>query len=371
MNGYNGMEILLLLGIGQGLFLSLTLSILHNKNVAANRVLSLQLFVSCLILFTRMMLHRADEIWVVQRLAPMEALIFVLAPLGYIYLKRLLEKGQAQYRLSILHYIPALIYLGYLLYINSYSNEEFGRRMMDGSMGLPFFIAELGALLFNISYWFFGARFFLKALNKEKDQLSFRQSALLFVKILVIGSGGILSAWAIGFVGLHGFHVIIPIINYNLVWAAIPILIYIVGFFALRQPELFRLTIEEPKVKVKKRMDEKDVVLLKEKLTQLMSEEKVYLDNELTLVHLSGQLNTSTNNLSWLLNSVYQSNFYDFVNRYRIKAFLSKLEQNEHKAKTLLSLSMDVGFNSKSTFNKAFKMVLNETPSSYIKRLAS
>ena len=99
--------------------------------------------------------------------------------------------------------------------------------------------------------------------------------------------------------------------------------------------------------------------------------QKVYLDNELTLVHLSKALDTSTNNLSWLLNVVYKANFYDFVNEYRIKEFIAKLEQDEHKAKTLLSLSMEVGFNSKSTFNKAFKSVLNETPSSYIKRRAS
>ena len=50
-----------------------------------------------------------------------------------------------------------------------------------------------------------------------------------------------------------------------------------------------------------------------------------------------------------------------------LEAFLEKIEKKEHKTQTLLSLSMDVGFNSKSTFNKAFKATLQQTPTSYIK----
>jgi len=80
-------------------------------------------------------------------------------------------------------------------------------------------------------------------------------------------------------------------------------------------------------------------------------------------------LGTSTNDLSWLLNNVYQSNFYDYINQHRIAAFLEKIKEKEHKRHTLLFLSMEVGFNSKSTFNKAFKTILQDTPSNYIKKI--
>ncbi|MEM9077310.1 MAG: AraC family transcriptional regulator [Bacteroidota bacterium] len=369
---YSATDIVLLLGIGQGLFLSFSLLLIQKKNRAANRILALQLVLSCLILLARMMLHKADEFWVIQRLAPLESLIFVVGPLGYVYFKRLFEKGQSKYMVNSLHFAPALVYLTFLSYLNSYSNEEFGQKLISGGFHYFFLVAELTAIIFNLYYWFLSFRFIQTIQKKVKEQFSFAQSTLTFAKILLIASITILTIWAIGFFNIQIFRLQIPTITYNVIWIGIPVLIYIVGFYAIRQPEIFRVLVEEKaKTKLRKLLDDKSIADLKRKLEQLMESEKAYLDNELTLVNLSKELNTSTNNLSWLLNTIYQTNFYDFVNEYRIKEFILKLEHNEHKVKTLLSLSMEVGFNSKSTFNKAFKSVQNETPSSYIKRLAS
>lgn len=100
-----------------------------------------------------------------------------------------------------------------------------------------------------------------------------------------------------------------------------------------------------------------------------MINEKVYFNHKLTLVDLAKRLNTSTNNVSWLLNNIHKCTFYDYINTYRVKAFVEKIHNGEHHHHTLLALSMDSGFNSKSTFNKAFKAVINDTPSNYIKKL--
>ncbi len=373
MGNFNVIDILLLFGIGQGLFLGITLPIIHKKNVSANRVLTLLLLSACGCLFTRMLIHKAEELHFIQRLAPMETLIFVFGPLSFIYLKRLLEKDQHRFRLSPVHYIPAMIYLIFLIYLSMMPREEFARRVMQGQFGAVFFFAELSALLFNIYYWCLDMLFFLKAMKKEKEQLSFDQSVFSFVTVVFIASGVILSAWAISFLSSHVFNFIIPLINYDLVWIAIPVLVYVVGYFALKQPEIFKVHIVKAKIKAKGRelLNKQSSEELKLKLANLLSKEKMYLDNELTLAELSKRLDTSTNNLSWLLNNIHQTNFYNFINEYRVKAFLEKLDKGEHKSKTLLALSMEVGFNSKSTFNKVFKSFLNETPSNYVKRLAS
>ncbi|MEM9362952.1 MAG: helix-turn-helix domain-containing protein [Bacteroidota bacterium] len=372
MGNYNVTDIFLLLGIGQGLFLSFSLLLIHKRNVAANKILALQLFLSGLILLTRMLLHKADEFWIIQRLAPLESLIFVLGPLGFTYFKRLFEKGQSNFMVNRLHYLPALAYLTFLLYLGSYSNQEFGQKLISGDFNFPFLIAEVTGICFNLYYWFLSFHFIRTIQKKAKEQFSFNQTMIAYAKILLVASGIILTAWAFGFLNMYVLKVKIPTITYNMVWISVPILIYIVGFFAIKQPEIFRIVLQEKsKAKLRKLLDDKSIEDLKRRLEKLMIHEKIYLDNELTLVHLSKELNTSTNNLSWLLNTIYRTNFYDFVNEYRIKEFIVKLEHNEHKAKTLLSLSMEVGFNSKSTFNKAFKSALNETPSSYIKRLAS
>ncbi|QCW99056.1 helix-turn-helix transcriptional regulator [Aggregatimonas sangjinii] len=372
MGNYNFIDVLLLLGIAQGFFLGVTLPIVHQRNVKANKVLSVQLILACLTLLTRLVVYKAEEFWLIQRFVLLEPLIFVFGPLGYIYLKRLLEKDREEFVLSWHYYVPAVLYLSYLIFINTYTSQEFARSLSSGDFRIPFFIAELAALLFNLYFWYLSAHFFSKVLKKEKEQLSFSQTALGFVKVILVCTGVILFAWSLSFCSNHFFRIAFPVVNYNLVWISIPVLIYIVGYFALRQPEIFRVSAIEEKSKtaIKPVMDEQEIQKLRRNLTELMINEKVYLHNELTLVELSQLLNTSTNKLSWFLNTVHQSNFYDFINGYRIKAFVAKLEQNEHKAKTLFSLSMEVGFNSKSTFNKAFKASLNETPSSYIKKLA-
>jgi AraC-like DNA-binding protein len=68
------------------------------------------------------------------------------------------------------------------------------------------------------------------------------------------------------------------------------------------------------------------------------------------------------------LNNVYKTTIYEFINNFRIKEFVKNIADNKHLNHTILALSMDVGFNSKSTFNKAFKTVMKDTPSNFIKK---
>ena len=98
-----------------------------------------------------------------------------------------------------------------------------------------------------------------------------------------------------------------------------------------------------------------------------MFEEELFKESDLSLKALAEKLNTSSNNLSWLLNQIYQQSFYDYINMLRVKDVLKSIDSGLHIKHTLISLAYDSGFNSKSTFNKAFKNVTSQTPSVYIK----
>lgn len=100
-----------------------------------------------------------------------------------------------------------------------------------------------------------------------------------------------------------------------------------------------------------------------------MQEEELYLNPLLKLNDVAEKIQLDVTKLSWLINEGYKNNFYDFVNQYRIQAFIEKLNKKEHKRQTLLALAFEVGFNSKTTFNKSFKNKLGVTPSEYVKRL--
>ncbi len=98
---------------------------------------------------------------------------------------------------------------------------------------------------------------------------------------------------------------------------------------------------------------------------------KPYLDQELTLVKISKDLNISSNYLSQIINSNFNKGVSDFVNEYRIELAKKYLLDINRKNITIEAIGNEVGFKSKSSFNAAFKKLCGTTPSQYIKRASS
>ena len=123
---------------------------------------------------------------------------------------------------------------------------------------------------------------------------------------------------------------------------------------------------EESKILGTKKPDD-DVEIIEQINTvkKYISEQKPYLDSSLTMQDLARQLNMSTRDLSILINHHLNQHFFDFVNEYRIKKAMSILEDPSSKNLTILEILFDVGFNSKSPFNTAFKKHTNVTPTVY------
>ena len=99
-----------------------------------------------------------------------------------------------------------------------------------------------------------------------------------------------------------------------------------------------------------------------------MEAEKVYLDSDLTLADLAKKMRTSPTNLSKAINEFYEKNFNDFVNNYRIEEVIQKIHSKEGNLKTLLGIALDAGFNSKSTFNRAFKKQMKCPPKEFFNK---
>ena len=180
----------------------------------------------------------------------------------------------------------------------------------------------------------------------------------------------IVLAWILGFINTNFFGRTIAIISYDWIWVMIPVFIYGIGYFSLKQPEIFR--IKNPKSETnmsRDRLSSEETKLLQQKLNSLMQDQKIYMNNNLTLNDVATALDTSVNNVSWLLNKKYHTTFYDLINEYRVNEFVEKVKMEEYKRKTILALSMEVGFNSKSTFNKAFKAKMNNTPRNFINQV--
>jgi len=104
----------------------------------------------------------------------------------------------------------------------------------------------------------------------------------------------------------------------------------------------------------------------KPKIEALLKNEKKYEDAELSLTQVAKLLNTNPSVISKVINQGFQLNFNDFVNKYRIEAVKEKLKAGEQKTQTLLGIAYDCGFNSKATFNRAFKKATGTSPKDWI-----
>ena len=112
--------------------------------------------------------------------------------------------------------------------------------------------------------------------------------------------------------------------------------------------------------------DDAQMWALKRKLELLMTTEKVYLEPELTLTDLAKRLKTNSAVLSRVVNQCYKMNFNDFINEYRVKEVKEQLANPSTKNLTILAIALDAGFNSKATFNRAFKKFTGQNPTDYL-----
>ena len=96
-----------------------------------------------------------------------------------------------------------------------------------------------------------------------------------------------------------------------------------------------------------------------------METDKPYINSELKIEDLAIQVAMPVHVLSAFLNEKLGVTFSDFINKYRLDEFKKRAESKEYEHLTLLGLAFDVGFNSKSSFNRIFKKHTGQTPSKY------
>jgi AraC-like DNA-binding protein len=100
-------------------------------------------------------------------------------------------------------------------------------------------------------------------------------------------------------------------------------------------------------------------------LEHFMQEKEPFIDGSLTIQKLAYQFGMPSRELSILINHNLNQHFFDFISTYRIKKAITLIENPSNKKLTILEILYDVGFNSKSPFNKAFKKQTGLTPTEY------
>jgi PAS domain S-box-containing protein len=103
-----------------------------------------------------------------------------------------------------------------------------------------------------------------------------------------------------------------------------------------------------------------------EELLQLLLVEKLYTDPNLTLQKFANRMNTNRVYLSQVINEVFNQNFNNFINKYRIQESIKLLKDYKVNNLTIENIAVSTGFKNKVTFYAAFKKVTGKTPGEYI-----
>lgn len=103
----------------------------------------------------------------------------------------------------------------------------------------------------------------------------------------------------------------------------------------------------------------------KNKIKFAVVDEQLYQNPELTLTDLAKHLNTNSVLLSKYINRGFGMNFNDFINSFRVDEVRKKLESGAGNQFTIMSLAYEAGFNSKATFNRAFKKFTGKAPKDF------
>ncbi len=381
-------NVLLFSGAIQGIFLSVILYSSRHGSRYANRVLAL--FLSAFSL--SILLHILGHGGYLEMLPRHEDVILILAylysPLLYLYTV-ILTGEKIDFKLKyLLHFIPfaAALALSVTIYFFNYFIKQSGS---SGEIILSvisifeniihiFIIPQCIIYLIKIFMAIRAHSRRIELIYSSTEKVNLRWLRILLVLIIsFVSIDGMLFMF---FNREHG----------DVLWLFVSCYMYLIGYFALRQPEIFFFVeqkrdekdieedieeeIEEDieqeieknvKIKYKKStLTSSQGAEIRDKLVESLDVFKVYLTEDLSLPALASELSVSVHHLSQVINEHFKMNFFELINSRRIDEAKMLILDKENSV-TIVKIAFDVGFNSLSAFNSAFKRFTGKTPSQF------
>lgn len=300
-------------------------------------------------------------------------LIILHGPALWFYIKSQTVQNFKFRKIYLLHFLPFLILFIFLSFeIFLIPNEE---KILVAKEDLykhfiSYPIIVLSIALSSISYNIWSLLLIKKHVKKLK--LFFSEISRINLQWLRT----LLFAALISYGVIHCLYIIDLIYNFtkpgslHLISFTIgAIYILFLGIYGHRQGNIFTnfsLNINKTNEEAEKDHStcNNDVLFLS-KLSEYMKKVKPYLNPELTIAKLADELNVNVDNVSFIINRYLKTNFFDFINSYRVEEFKKRCRDPKNDKITLLGIAFDSGFNSKATFNRVFKKATGLTPSEY------
>lgn len=370
---------ILILGTGQGIFLAVFL-FTKKDNQLANKFLGIAIFAYALDILNTFFVYTDFYISNPEYIGYLGGLPFIYSPSIYLYAKTLGKKEKTLRKGDLFHYSPIIVLLVIGMFYISFQSNENKILILSTEAEKPIIFWIIGSLIPFYGTVYIGLAMKVAVRLKREILKNYSNVDKLKVDLVLYLLGGIGFIWIlelIQYVVTKGLTESNPTI-YLSIYITISILIYLIAFIALRQPNIF-VEFEEdrptdnitPEIKSYNKSglaDEKANEIL-EKLEHIMLHEKPFLNNNLKAKDLADLVGTNIHNLSEVINQKIGKTFYDFINSYRINEVKFLIEQDSNNKFNLIHHAFEAGFSSKSSFNSVFKKYEGVTPSEFRKKL--
>ena len=363
-----------LLGVAQALLLASVLLSVQRGNRTANRLLAAFVIVIAISVGGATMASDQFILLYPHLLKIQDPFYFLGAPLLFLYVRTLI-KGRSEFGTKdLLHFIPFGLCL---LYLTPFYFQTSAAKLF--SVGSHFYfwqrwsyVRSATLIVQFIIYLSLIAWMLVAYTRRLKRQVSPADKSVIFQVRFLLAS--LTALWVIGalkfvLTSINPAYDDIAAIDL-LVPASLSVFVYAMGYIGLRRPELLTGREDSPP---SPRRYEKSTLTLKradtylQRLLNVMNTDKPYMDGGLTLQKLAKALAMPPNHLSQIINEQLNQNFFDFINSHRIEEAKRMLVDPARPHYTILAISEEVGFNSKSAFNAAFKKHTDMTPSEFRK----
>ncbi|MFY8024739.1 MAG: helix-turn-helix domain-containing protein [Sediminibacterium sp.] len=325
----------------------------------------------------------------------------LMGPVIFMYIRTLLNPGFKFTKLDRWHFVPGITYIIWTIIVAVTDLLVLKRYyLMDGQNDPDFdtwyqaigFFSLLIYLLLSLRYYLMYRAFIVQELSFA-DNLQFKWvrnfliACFLYFFSTVLLDILRLAGVDIGYQDTWWYYLLFAFIFYYIAISGYANSIeqkknFELDFLRYQMPSLIgglvsnteAVNEEEASFEVLKTVEPKETLestegnissIWKDKVEHAITIEKMYRNPELTLTDLANYLGTNPSLLSKIINRSFSKNFNDYVNQYRVLEVKENLANPANAHLTIMSLAYDAGFNSKATFNRAFKKFTGDSPKTY------
>ncbi len=372
----NFSSFIILLGVVQGILLSVTG--LVRKSTTGRIKGLIFLFFTCIL--TEMFLNRTGYMYhVIQLVDFSEPVQFAIPPL--IYFGILSLQPEFPHKKWWLHFIPFFLYTLYFIpyYLSPvdfkmesyYSIHHFNdlKSLYDHD-----FYMKWGKIrMFQMQFFYLQSTVYLifcfqllfryrtageKYPVTDKSEINWWSIFTVLFSLLIVLVVGI----KVIFIKDLGDHIIAFFITLILYLSTVAELIKPFGTFAGMGP----VPVKENRPQyLNSGIKEEKKILIQQMLTEIMEKDKPYRDSLISLTKVAKLIGEPPYIVSQVLNEKVGTSFYDWLAAYRVEEAKRLLADPKSKLFTIEQIAEEVGYNSKSAFNKVFKKFTGKTPSEY------